>query len=54
MALTAFGNTLGAGVLKGHGFLAVPRVFENHVRRALKARTFKAPVAHILSLLADT
>jgi hypothetical protein len=28
--------------LKGHGFPAVPQVFENDVRRGLKPRPFKA------------
>ena len=38
-------KTSGVGVLKGHGFPAVPKVFENDVRRGWKLRPFKAPVA---------
>lgn len=41
-AFTACGNALGVGALKGHGFPAVPKVFENDVRRGLKPCPFKA------------
>jgi hypothetical protein len=43
--LQSCGKTLGVEVLKGHGFLAMPQVFENDLRRGWKPRPFKAPAA---------
>jgi hypothetical protein len=37
----ACGKILGVGFLKGHGFPAVPQVFEDDVRRGLEAAPFQ-------------
>jgi hypothetical protein len=44
IACTDCGKTCDLGVLKAHGFLAVPYVFENDLQRGSKPRPSRLPL----------